>query len=41
MDDKERYPIGQQDFKTLRIDDAYYIDKTAFVAKIARSKSKY
>ena len=41
MDDKERYPIGQQDFKTLRKDDTFYIDKTAFVEKIAKSKSKY
>ncbi len=38
---EERYAIGQQDFKTLREDDALYIDKTAFVAKIARSKTKY
>ncbi|MDE7418683.1 MAG: ATP-binding protein [Muribaculaceae bacterium] len=41
MEDMERYAIGQQDFKTLRKDDAFYIDKTAFVYKIARSKSKY
>ena len=38
MDDKDRYAIGQQDFKTLRKDDAFYVDKTAFVEKIARSK---
>ena len=41
MDDKDRYAIGQQDFKTLREDDALYIDKTAFVGKIARNKAKY
>ena len=41
MEDKYRYPIGQQDFKTLRKDDALYIDKTAFVEKIVRSRSKY
>ncbi|MDE6795833.1 MAG: ATP-binding protein [Muribaculaceae bacterium] len=41
MDDKKRYPIGQQYFKTLRKDDAFYIDKTAFVEKIAKNKSKY
>lgn len=41
MEDKDRYAIGQQDFKTLRKDDAFYVDKTAFVDKIARSKSKY
>lgn len=37
----DRYPIGQQDFKTLRKDDAIYIDKTSFVEKIVKSKSKY
>lgn len=41
MDDKDRYPIGQQDFKTLRKDDAFYIDKTTFIEKIAKSRSKY
>ncbi len=41
MEDKDRYAIGQQDFKTLREDDALYIDKTSFVEKIARSKSKF
>lgn len=41
MDDKERYAIGQQDFKTLREDDALYIDKTAYIEKIVRNKTKY
>lgn len=41
MEDNDIYPIGQQDFKTLRKDAALYIDKTAFISKIARSKSKY
>ena len=41
MDETMRYAIGQQDFKTLREDDALYIDKTAFVDKIAKSKGKY
>ncbi|MDE6768930.1 MAG: ATP-binding protein [Muribaculaceae bacterium] len=41
MEDKERYAIGQQDFKTLRKDNAFYIDKTPFVDIIAKSKSKY
>lgn len=40
-DDKNRYAIGQQDFKTLRIDDAIYVDKTRYLDKIAKSKSKY
>lgn len=35
------YPVGQQDFSVLRTDDALYIDKTAFVEKIVRSKTKY
>ncbi len=41
MEENDRYAIGQQDFKTLRMDNAYYIDKTSFVEKIAKSKSKY
>ena len=41
MEDKDRYAIGQQDFKTLREDGAFYVDKTAFVEKIVRSKTKY
>ncbi|MDE5998322.1 MAG: AAA family ATPase, partial [Muribaculaceae bacterium] len=36
-----KYPIGQQDFKTLREGSALYIDKTAFVKKIVESQSKY
>ncbi|MDE6636859.1 MAG: ATP-binding protein [Muribaculaceae bacterium] len=36
-----KYPIGQQDFKTLREGNALYIDKTAFVEKIVASQSKY
>ncbi len=41
MEETLRYPIGQQDFKTLREDDALYVDKTAFIEKIAASKGKY
>lgn len=41
MADNDIYPIGQQDFKTLRLNGALYIDKTAFVEKIARSQSHY
>lgn len=41
MEDKDRYAIGQQDFNTLRRDDALYVDKTAFVEKIVKSKTKY
>lgn len=38
---RERYPIGQQDFKVLRKNDALYIDKTPFIEKIVRSESRY
>lgn len=41
MDNRERYAIGQQDFRTLRERDALYVDKTAFVEKIARSRAQY
>ena len=41
MEDKERYAIGQQDFKTLREGDALYIDKTAFIEKIVNSQTQY
>lgn len=37
----DRYPIGQQDFKTLRERGGLYIDKTAYVAKIVNSMSQY
>ncbi|MDE7097491.1 MAG: AAA family ATPase, partial [Muribaculaceae bacterium] len=38
---EDRYPIGQQNFKILREEDAFYVDKTAFIEKMVRSKSKY
>lgn len=41
MDDSRRYAIGQQDFKTLREGDAYYVDKTQYIEKIVSSKSRY
>lgn len=41
MAEIDRYPIGQQDFQTLRLDNAFYVDKTHFVEKVARTKSKY
>ncbi|MDE6291173.1 MAG: ATP-binding protein [Muribaculaceae bacterium] len=41
MEDRERYAIGQQDFRTMRERGAFYIDKTAFVEKIARSRAQY
>ncbi|MDE7419215.1 MAG: ATP-binding protein [Muribaculaceae bacterium] len=41
MEDKDRYAIGQQDFKNLRDRGAFYIDKTAFIEKIVRSRTQY
>ncbi len=41
MSTTDLYAIGQQDFRNLRKDDAVYVDKTAFVYKLARSKVKY
>ena len=35
------YPIGQQDFKTLRERGAIYVDKTGFIHKIVESDSQY
>lgn len=35
------YPIGQQDFKTLREFEAMYVDKTQFIEQIIESKSQY
>ncbi len=40
-EDKYRYAIGQQDFKTLRLDEAHYVDKTQYIEKILKRKSKY
>lgn len=41
MEVKYIYPIGQQDFKTLRKDGALYVDKTSYIEKLVRSRSKY
>ncbi len=41
MERRVDYAIGQQDFKQLREGGALYVDKTAFVAKIAESKTQY
>ncbi len=37
----EKYPIGQQDFKTLRELGFMYIDKTAFIEKIVKGSNYY
>lgn len=36
MEDAKGYPIGQQDFKTLRNFDYLYIDKTQYIEKILK-----
>ncbi|MDE5814473.1 MAG: ATP-binding protein [Muribaculaceae bacterium] len=41
MDYSQKSPIGQQDFRELREDNSYYVDKTYFVEKIAKSDSRY
>lgn len=41
MEERDRYPIGQQDFRNLRKGGAYYVDKTQYIAKILRSSSQY
>lgn len=41
MEVKVKYPLGQQDFKTLRDRGLVYIDKTDFVRKIAEEGSQY
>lgn len=40
-DDRKTYPIGQQDFKTLRDGGAVYVDKTEFIRKIVDTNDKY
>ena len=35
------YPIGLQDFKTLREEGYVYVDKTRYIAKLIRNKSRY
>lgn len=41
MTGRDIYPIGQQDFKVLRENEALYIDKTHFIDKLVKSKSQY
>lgn len=41
MEYQDLYPIGQQDFKDLRQGGAIYVDKTRFIEKIVKSKTKY
>lgn len=41
MAERIYYPIGEQDFKSLRNDGCIYIDKTPFIVKILEDKYKY
>ena len=41
MDQTMAYPIGIQDFKTIREENYVYIDKTRYIAELIRSKSRY
>ena len=41
MEEYGIYAIGQQDFRMLREGDAVYVDKTAFIEKIVRSRIQY
>lgn len=41
MTAQKGYPIGQQDFKTLRNNGNVYIDKTHFIERILRSGNQY
>ena len=39
--EESMYAIGQQDFKSLREGGAVYVDKTAFIERIAKSNIRY
>ena len=41
MEHTPAYPIGIQDFKTIREEDYVYIDKTRYIADLIRKKSRY
>ncbi|MDE6077418.1 MAG: ATP-binding protein [Muribaculaceae bacterium] len=41
MEAKVKYPIGDQDFKSIRDGNCIYIDKTQYIDKIRKSGSKY
>ncbi|MDE6510642.1 MAG: ATP-binding protein, partial [Muribaculaceae bacterium] len=41
MEQTLAYPIGLQDFKTLREEDYVYVDKTRYIAELIRNKSRY
>ncbi len=41
MEERGRYPIGQQDFKNLRNRNLIYIDKTRFIRKVVDDGAQY
>lgn len=41
MTERLTYPIGEQDFKSLRSDGCVYVDKTRYIAKLLADKNKY
>lgn len=41
MENKERYAIGEQDFRMLREEGCVYVDKTEFIERILTSGFKY
>lgn len=41
MEKQAKYPIGQQDFASLREGDCVYVDKTAYIEKIIHDGSRY
>ncbi len=40
MERRDIYPIGQQDFKNIRVNDALYVDKTLYIEKLVKSQSR-
>ena len=38
---RRRLPIGMQTFRTLREQDCYYVDKTAYVERLLRGGTHY
>lgn len=40
-EEKQEYPLGQQDFKALRDQNLVYVDKTMYIDKILRQRIQY
>ena len=41
MEKTQAYPIGLQDFRTLREEGYIYVDKTRYITELIRKKSRY